>query len=202
MPHEPLAPLPDPLTFDVIAEAGARLVRATGGEKNVVFGHSMGALLAFELTHELRRRAQPLPHHLFLSSHQAPHLPVRVPHIHRLDRAAFRAELRRLDGTPAAILEQEELMQIAEPILRADFELCETYQYMPHDPLDVPMSIFGGAADSKVPRGVLELWQPHTREPIRLRILPGGHLYLQQRRSEVVAALLDDLRIASVRLAI
>lgn len=168
----------------------------------VLFGHSMGALLAYELTCEFRRQAVPLPVHLFLSAHRAPHLPGGLPHVHLFDRAAFREELRHIDGTPAAVLEQEELMDIAEPILRADFRLCETYTWEPVEPLDVPMSIFGGEEDPKVAPRVLEPWQQHTTHPMRLRLFPGGHLFIQQRRADVVSALLEDLRIETVRLTL
>jgi medium-chain acyl-[acyl-carrier-protein] hydrolase len=168
----------------------------------VMFGHSMGALLAFELTCELRRTGLPQPRHLFLSAHRAPHLPGDLPHVHTRSPQEFRAELRRLEGTPAAVLEHEELMQIAEPILRADFKLCETYAFEPVEPLDVPLSIFGGVDDTKVPEAVLQPWQQHTRVPIRLRVLPGGHLFVQQCRTEVLSAMLDDLHVASCRLTL
>jgi surfactin synthase thioesterase subunit len=168
----------------------------------VLFGHSMGALLSYELACELRRSAAPLPHHLFLSAHRAPHLPGERPHVHNLDAVQFRAELRRLEGTPEAVLENEELMQIAEPILRGDFKLCETYEHVPADPLDVPMSIFGGADDHKVPEAVLRPWQAHSRHPLRLRILQGGHLFVQHSRPALLSAMLDDLNIQTCRLTL
>lgn len=168
----------------------------------VLFGHSMGALLSYELACELRRRGLPQPAHLFLSAHRAPHLPGGLQHVHQLDRPAFLEELRKMDGTPAAVLEQEDLMQIAEPILRADFRLCETYSWTPVDPLDVPMSVFGGEDDAKVSRAVLEPWQEHARKVIRLRMIPGGHLFVQHRRADVVSALLEDLCIDTVRFAL
>jgi surfactin synthase thioesterase subunit len=168
----------------------------------VIFGHSMGALLAFELTRELRRVGLSQPRHLFLSAHRAPHLPGELPHVHSLSRPDFIAELRRLEGTPEEVLEHEELMQIAEPILRADFKLCETYEYTPGEPLDIPLSVFGGADDLKVHEKVLEPWREHTRASMRLRIFPGGHLFLQQARAELVSAILEDLRIDSCRLTI
>ena len=168
----------------------------------VMFGHSMGALVAFELTRELRRLGLPQPRHLFLSAHRAPHLPNLLQPVHSLSRPDFVAELRRLEGTPDEVLTHEELMQIAEPILRADFKLCETYEYVSGQPLDMPLSIFGGADDPNVQPDVLEPWREHTRASMRLRIFPGGHLYPQQQRAELVAAILADLRIDSVRLTI
>jgi medium-chain acyl-[acyl-carrier-protein] hydrolase len=168
----------------------------------VIFGHSMGALLAFELTRELRRAGLPQPRHLFLSAHRAPHLPGMLPHVHALSRAEFLSELRRLEGTPEEVLAHEELMQIAEPILRADFKLCELYEYTPGEPLDIPFSVFGGAGDPKVSESALQPWREHTRASMRLRILRGGHLFLQQARMELASAILEDLRIDSFRLSI
>lgn len=183
----------------ILTRALADALRPFLDRPYVVFGHSMGALLAYELTCELRRRKLQLPEHLFLSAHRAPHVPGRLPHIHLSDRAAFRAELKQMDGTPAAVLEQEELMQIAEPILRADFKLCETYTWEPTEALDIPMSVFGGLHDTRVSRAVLEPWQQHSRRPVQLRMFPGGHLFVQQCRSEVVSAMLEGLRIETVR---
>ncbi len=177
-------------------------IRAYLDRPFVVFGHSMGALLAFELARELRRLGLPQPRHLFLSAHRAPHLPGELPHVHSLSRPDFLAELRRLEGTPEEVLAHEELMQIAEPILRADFKLCETYAYVPGAPLDIPLSIFGGTEDLKVNERVLQPWREHTRASMRLRVFPGGHLFLQQARMELVSAILEDLRIDSCRLTI
>jgi surfactin synthase thioesterase subunit len=168
----------------------------------VVFGHSMGALLAFEVACELRRAGLPQPAHLFVSAHKAPHLPFDQAPVHQMDPREFRAELRRLEGTPDEVLANEELMQIAEPILRADFKLCETYVYRPVEPLDIPISVFGGAGDSKVPAAVLQPWREHTRRSMSLRVFPGGHLFLQAARAELVSAILSDLHIDSFRLTI
>ncbi len=168
----------------------------------VVFGHSMGALLAFELACELRRAGLPQPAHLFLAAHKAPHLPFDQAPVHQLNPREFRAELRRLEGTPEAVLANEELMQIADPILRADFKLCETYVYEPVEPLDVPLSVFGGESDPKVSVAVLEPWRAHTRSSMSVRVLPGGHLFLQSARAELVSAILADLHVESFRLTI
>lgn len=168
----------------------------------VVFGHSMGALLAFELSCELRRAGLPQPAHLFLAAHRAPHLPFNQAPVHQLNPREFRAELRRLEGTPEAVLANEELMQIAEPILRADFKLCETYIYEPVEPLDVPLSVFGGERDPKVSAAVLAPWRAHTRAAVSVRVLPGGHLFLQSARAELVSAILSDLQMESFRLTI
>src|SRR5258708_18123439 len=143
----------------------------------VVFGHSMDALLAFEMARSLRQMGLPQPRHLFLSSHPAPPLRSRRDglDVHLLDRAAFLDELRRMEGTPEEVLAHEELMQIAEPILRADFELCATYVYTAGEPLDIPFSVFGGTNDSQVLEEDLAQRRDHTRWSMLLRMFPGKH---------------------------
>lgn len=159
-----------------------------------IFGHSMGALLAFEATRALRRQSLPMPAHLFLSSHRAPQLPDLGTKVHRLEGQAFIDELRALGGTPEEVLAHEELMQIAGPILRADFQLCETYAYTPEPPLDVPLAVYGGSDDPTVTRAALEAWREQTTDAMTLRLFPGHHLYLQQARGELLQTLSAELR--------
>ncbi len=159
------------------------------------FGHSMGALLAFEATRLMRKRGMPLPRQLFLSSHRAPHLPDRGLQVHQLSREDFRLALRNLGGTPQEVLDHEELMAIAEPILRADFELCETYICTPDDALDTPMAIFGGTADPDIPEEDLQAWREHTRAEMRLRMFPGHHLYVHEERDALLREIRADLHL-------
>jgi medium-chain acyl-[acyl-carrier-protein] hydrolase len=158
-----------------------------------IFGHSMGALLAFEATRLMRARGMQLPTHLFLSSHRAPQLPDRGIQVHQLNSEEFRIALRNLGGTPQEVLDHEELMAIAEPILRADFELCETYAYTAQPPLDVPMTIFGGDSDPDIPREDLEPWREQTTAPFALQMFPGHHLYLHQQRDALLNRLATTL---------
>jgi len=157
------------------------------------FGHSMGALLAFEATRTLRSHGMRLPGYLFLSSHRAPHLAQRAKQIHRLQGAEFIDALRNLRGTPEEVLNHEELMQIAEPILRADFGLCERYVYTPGEPLNMPMSVFGGLEDMDVLEEDLSAWAPYTTAAMRLRMFAGHHLYLREGRDALLAAIRSDL---------
>src|SRR5207244_548641 len=100
-----------------------------------LFGHSMGALISFELARQLRRQNDPQPVHLLISSCYAPHIPDPNPPIHALPESEFVEALRHLDGTPQEVLQDPELMQLVLPTLRADFALCETYVYTPEAPL-------------------------------------------------------------------
>jgi medium-chain acyl-[acyl-carrier-protein] hydrolase len=143
------------------------------------FGHSMGALISFELARQLRREGNALPQHLFLSGYPAPQLPPLSPEIHQLPRNEFILELRRTYGTFEKILNNAELIELFLPLLRADFAVCETYLYLQEDPLPCSISVFGGLQDRKVKRDELSAWASQTRGSFSLCMLPGKHLFLE-----------------------
>lgn len=144
------------------------------------FGHSLGALVSFELARQIRRQYGVHPVRLFVSAGQAPQIPHRVPPIHTLPDKEFLVELRRLNGTPSELLDHEELMDIMLPLLRADFALYETYVYSTEPPLDCPISAFGGLQDHRVSKSDLEAWRAQTSGPFSLQIFPGDHFFLKQ----------------------
>jgi medium-chain acyl-[acyl-carrier-protein] hydrolase len=157
------------------------------------FGHSMGALIGFELARILRREYGLAPLRLFLSGHGAPHLPRSEPPIHDLPEAQFLARLRELGGTQEEILANSELRQILLPILRADFSICETYEYLPAEPLDCPITVFGGLGDPYVSRAELEGWRAHTHGAFRASLFPGDHFYLTASRAGLLERIACDL---------
>jgi medium-chain acyl-[acyl-carrier-protein] hydrolase len=182
--------------MDALIPALVAAIREHLDRPFAIFGHSMGALVGFELTRALRRANLSMPAHLFLSAHRAPHLPDRRPHIHQLNEADFRQALRELEGTPEEVLENRELMDLIEPTLRADFELCEVYQPAREAPLDVPMTIFGGIADPNVDEAELDAWREYTRAPVRVQMFRGNHLFLHQSQREVTEEVVRMLRSA------
>jgi len=141
------------------------------------FGHSMGALIAFELAHWLRREQQPLPLHLFISAKTCPAQDDGLP-IGASDSELINL-LRSYEGTPAEILENAELMEVLLPTIRADLELCQTYVYETRSPLECPITVFGGVGDSGRSRVVLERWKDYTVGPFKLHMFPGGHFFIQ-----------------------
>jgi medium-chain acyl-[acyl-carrier-protein] hydrolase len=152
-----------------------------------LFGHSFGGLVAFELARELRRRGLPGPDHLLVSGRAAPQLSPRRRPIHALPEPEFREELRRLDGTPAAVLDHDELMQLFSSLLRADFAALETYAYQDEPPLECPIAAFGGIDDARVNIDELNGWKTQTSSAFALHRLPGGHFFLQSARDELLA---------------
>jgi surfactin synthase thioesterase subunit len=159
----------------------------------VFFGHSMGAALGFELARELRRRGQPLPLHLFVSGRRAPQVPAREEPIWDLPEPEFLVKLRELNGTPEEVLQHEELMKLLIPILRADFQVNETYEFTPGEPFDFGISAFGGLGDEDVTRDDVAAWQEHTRGRFRMRMLPGDHFFIHGSKDMVLEAVARDL---------
>lgn len=152
-----------------------------------LFGHSNGALMAFELARTLRRSGGPMPLHLFASGRPAPQLELEDPPVHDLPEAEFIEELRRLKGTPEEVLQHEELLRLVIPLLRADFSLAETYRYASEPPLPLPLSAYGGAQDLEVPPEQIEAWREQAGGEFRARTFPGGHFFVNEDRAEVVA---------------
>ncbi len=158
------------------------------------FGHSLGALVSFELARQLRRQYTVQPVHLFVSADRAPQIPNRDPPVHSLPEGEFLVELLRLKGTPREVLEEKELMQIMLPVLRADFAVYETYVYSTEPPLNCPISVFGGLQDHRVTRGDLEAWRDQTSVSFSLRMLPGDHFFLNTTQPVLLRALSEELR--------
>lgn len=170
----------------------------------VFFGHSMGAMIGFELSRELRRRGKTLPLHVFVSGRRAPHLPAREEPIHDLPEEEFLAKLRELNGTPEEVLQHSELMKLLGPILRADFAVNETYVYTEEEPLEPGISAFGGLGDEEVTRDDVAAWKEHTQGRFRVRMLPGDHFFINTNSSrdmvlEAVARDLAELHTAAPR---
>lgn len=144
------------------------------------FGHSMGALIGFELARFLRREYGQLPEHLFVSAYHAP----QQFALGELRRSALSDEdlikkLRKLGGTPAEVLEQPELMRLLLPTIRADFQICDTYEYKPEPPLPCPITAFGGLQDRVTSRSELESWRLQSLSSFGLHMFPGNHFFLQ-----------------------
>lgn len=165
----------------------------------VLFGHSMGALLAFELTRSLRRAGRALPSHIFLSAHRAPHLPSRQEPASQLPDDEFVARLERMADGARSPMREPELMQMLGPTMRADFELCERYRYRYELPLPVPLTCFAGSADSEVDPDEVFAWETHTSRSARTRLYPGGHLFVRDHLAEILADMAADLLDVSAR---
>jgi medium-chain acyl-[acyl-carrier-protein] hydrolase len=172
---------------ELIAEC-TDAIRAAGadGVRTVLFGQSLGALIAFEVARALQALGA-APDRLVVAARSAPDVPpaLRVP----ADDAALVSMIdHRYGGIPDALRAVPELLAHFLPVLRADLELAAAYEFEPADPLSVPLIAFAGAADETVPRGDLERWGAHTRADFAAHRLPGGHLCSQVHSARLLRA--------------
>jgi medium-chain acyl-[acyl-carrier-protein] hydrolase len=152
----------------------------------LIFGHSMGALIGFELARELRRRNRPLPQKLIVSAKQAPHIPRSKPLGYDFSDEELINQLRELNGTPEEVLANRELMELILPIIRADFALVDRYVYREEEPLACPILAFGGIEDPDVKQEELAAWQQMTAGGFVMQQFAGGHFYLFQENTDAL----------------
>lgn len=164
------------------------------------FGHSMGGLVSFELAHLLRKKYHLSPEHLFISGRHAPQISETKPQIHHLDEPEFINELGRFNGTPKAVLENAELMELFLPILRADFTAIETYVYKAKPQLNCPITVLGGLQDFEVNFGDLEAWRKQTNANFSMQMFPGDHFFVNSNRSTLLQFLNRELKIIVSRI--
>ncbi len=158
------------------------------------FGHSMGGLLSFELARYLRKQYGKIPFGLFVSASRAPQIPSPKPPIHALSETEFKQELHRLNGTLASVLQNDELMQLFIPVLKADFAVLETYVYTQEPPLECPIVAFGGLEDKEVTLSELEEWRSQTQNCFKLQLFPGDHFFIHSAQSLLLENLIKYLQ--------
>jgi pyochelin biosynthetic protein PchC len=157
-----------------------------------LFGHSLGAVLGFEVARALEAAGRP-PAVLFASGRRAPSRH-RAEYAHRLDDDGLLREIRTLSGTDARLLDDEELMRMVLPAIRADYRAVETHTYLPGPPLRCPVTALTGADDLKVSAQDAAAWREHTSAEFDLVTFDGGHFFLtdrQQQVAEVITAALS-----------
>jgi medium-chain acyl-[acyl-carrier-protein] hydrolase len=190
-PFRQLAPL---------VEALAEALRPHLDRPFAFFGHSMGAMISFELARLLREQAGVLPFHMFVSGRRAPHIPETAEPSYDLPYDQFVEVLRRLNGTPEETLRSEELMALMVPLLRADFSVCQTYAYAEGPPLACPITAFGGADDGETAEGRLEAWREQTTGAFSSVVLPGDHFFLHTAEERLLRRLGEELHQYARRL--
>ncbi len=159
------------------------------------FGHSMGALISFEFTRYLRKTTPYQPIALYLAAFRAPQLPSPNIKIYHLPTEVFKVVLEA-EGIPLEILRNDELMRGLLPTLRADLELCDTYNYHAEPPLSCPLRIFGGQDDIRVRPTDLDGWSLHTQASYQQTIVPGNHFFVHSAHDHLLALIAQDLPMA------
>ncbi|RYZ43787.1 MAG: thioesterase [Myxococcaceae bacterium] len=164
------------------------------GTSFAFFGHSLGALVAFETALRLRDLGRTPPDWLFLSAAPAPQLPPRgLPPSH-LDEAGLLTALEPTYGELILELREDaELRELLLPGLRADLSLVESYLHAARAPLHCAMTVTGGVQDD-LTREELEPWSAHTAGPFELHLLPGGHFYLREQKATLLRLVEETLR--------
>jgi len=167
-------------TLNSLLDALQTAIQPYVGVPYAFFGHSMGAQVAFELARRLRDSGARQPACLIVSGRRGPQRPPRNKPIHTLPESQFRDEIRRLNGTPEEALNNPELMDLVSPILRADCQVVETWEYRPSEPIDVPVLALGGVKDKQVSLDDLEDWRSVTKGPFSLELFSGDHFFINQ----------------------
>lgn len=187
--REPLIP-----DLHTIADEVALELRATPEVPTAFFGHSMGALIAYETAQRLRNTSA-APRALIVSARIAPTLiETREPFGELDDEAFIEAMDRRYGGVPALLREDAEFRELYLPPLRADVMAVSAYRARDVQPLDCPIHALGGADDAATSRDGLDAWRGHTSGRFTLQILPGGHFFVQSARSDVVAFVSREMK--------
>jgi surfactin synthase thioesterase subunit len=185
----------EPPCVDPVAVAAAVATRVD--RPYALFGHSMGARLAFEVIRELRRAGGALPVRLFVSGCPAPDEPHTGDDPYdgwsELDDDELVRRLSAAGGVAPEILAEPELLALLLPVLRADFEWIDGYRYRAEPPLPVPVSAFAGDEDHAAPPARLAGWRRQTTGDFTLRVLAGGHFFLVDRRAELAGLIRADL---------
>lgn len=179
--------------MEPLLEALAPMLQPYLDKPFAFFGHSMGAVIAFELARHLHREYDRRPQALFPSGRRAPQVPDTSPITYDLPKDEFVEELRRIGGTPKEVLENVELLEIMIPLIRADFQLIQTYEYIAGDPLRCPIIAYGGLDDDEETRDLLWEWKEQTGFRFKLQMMAGDHFFLQSSETLLLKSLAREL---------
>ncbi|KRE95922.1 hypothetical protein ASG87_16830 [Frateuria sp. Soil773] len=180
--HEPML-----LSMDQVVPQASNSILQRADRPYVLFGHSVGALMAYEVARHFMAQGLRLPLHLIVGGKRAPHVPIDRKPMHELSDRELIDRLHQFGGTPKAVLETPELLELFLPRLRADFQINETYRYRAGPGLAVPTTVLGGMEDSETSQQTLQAWQQHAAAGFQLRMYQGGHFFIHQNEDRVLA---------------
>ena len=166
----------------------------------IFFGHSMGALIAYELAHLLSDKYGRIPNKLYLSAHTAPNVNRKGQIIYLLEKKEFLEKLIQMKGISEEILLHQELLDMVLPIIKNDYKLCETYSYISKKKMDIPFHIFGGKYDEDISVENLRQWQNLTNGDFDLTLIDGDHFYLTKNKEEFLGILNSNLKIDLIKI--
>lgn len=174
-----------------LADLVAGALRPWSAQPLAFFGHSMGAVVAYEVALRLQQaQGAATPAMVFVSGRRAPSTR-REETVHQRDDDGLVRELRRLAGTEAELLADQEVLRMILPALRADYEAIETYAPRSEEQLTCPVTALVGDSDPRVTLSEAQSWQRHTTGEFEMRTFSGGHFYLTTHQDEIIAMLRD-----------
>ncbi|MFD8691765.1 thioesterase II family protein [Streptomyces sp. NPDC059651] len=180
-----------------IRELADRITEAvTDGDERplAVFGHSMGALVGYEVAMRLEKAGR-APVRLFVSGRRAPSAVRPSENLHRAGDAELIHAVRGLSGTDDQVFENEELRSMVLPAIRGDYKAVETYEPRPDDRLACPLTVLTGDDDSTTTVAEARAWAAHTDGPSDAHVFPGGHFYLNDQAGKVLDVIRRHLRL-------
>jgi surfactin synthase thioesterase subunit len=170
---------------DMADDAYNQIRQQLNGGAYTVYGHSMGSWIAYLLVKRILRDGYPPPRHLFVSGRSSPSMPGKEKDWHRLPRTDFIEILKRFGGTPREVIGHQELMELFEPVLRADFQALANYTYEKSEPLSVPITVLW-SGDEDVTRAEALGWREQTTKDFSLLEFSGGHFFIFRHAAEIV----------------
>lgn len=185
---EPLLEDIHDLVEDVFAQVKHQLV-----PPYAIYGHSMGTIVGYLLAKKIAQHNLPAPFHLFFSGCGGPSIPDDEPPKHLLSKTDFIAKLKELGGCPDAILQDDSMLNIFEPVIRADFKVIELYRYQEEEPLQIPMTIFIGKKDHTTYEEAVA-WQRETVRKVDVLEFDGNHFFILGKESLIVDMINKKLR--------
>jgi surfactin synthase thioesterase subunit len=179
----------------VLADQVHGILRRQPELPTTLFGHSMGAILGFEVTRRLEADGHP-PVRLFVSGRRGP-ATYRDEKIHLRDDDGILAEVRKMSGTAASVLGDDEIMRAALPALRADYKATETYACAPGITVSCPITTLTGDSDPKTTADEAGAWAEHTTGAFELHVFAGGHFFLTDHAGDIVELIRERLSVAT-----
>jgi surfactin synthase thioesterase subunit len=158
------------------------------------YGHSMGTVLSYRMVHRLRQQGLPQPDYLFMSGRYGPSVKEDEPHNHSLPPAEFKKKLKEMGGTPDELMQDEQLLDFFEPILRADFQGLDEYVYQETEPLDIPIVVMLGD-EEKITSDQAMAWQCESSRPIEVKWFKGKHFFIFDFPGEIVQVMVKKMKL-------